>query len=119
MRAMPPGEPPPATDAARVLLTTAPDLDVARRLARAWVEAGLAACANLVPGVTSVYAWEGAVQEDAEVLLVVKTTVAGAARLERALADDHPYDVPECVVLAPEHVAPAYLEWLVRACERA
>jgi len=102
--------------AARVVLMTAPDAEVARRLARGWVEAGLVACVNVVPGVTSVYAWQGGVEEDSEVLLIAKTTVAGAERLERSLAEDHPYDVPECVVLAPTHVARGYLDWLVGAC---
>lgn len=117
MPAMPDGRD-EAPDAPRVLLTTAPDPAVAQRLARGWVEAGLAACVNVVPGVTSVFAWEGAVQQEDEVLLVVKTTAAGAARLERSLADDHPYDVPECVVLAPAHVEARYLDWLVGAAGR-
>lgn len=98
------------------MLTTASDPELARKLARTWVEAGLAACVNIVPGVTSVYAWQGAIEEDAEFLLVAKTTPEGARRIERSLAEDHPYDVPECVVLAPEHVAANYLAWLVAAC---
>jgi periplasmic divalent cation tolerance protein len=104
-------------EAVRVVLATAPSADVARSLARAWVEAGVVACVNLVPGVTSVFKWEGRVDEETEVLMIAKTTVAGAADVERSLAEDHPYDVPECVVLAPSHVAPSYLDWLLGACK--
>lgn len=103
----------PNADRARVVLVTAPDADVARALARGLVERRLAACANLVPGVTSVFRWEGAVQEEAEVLLIVKTTRERLPELEAFLAAEHPYDVPECVALEPAAVAAGYLSWLV------
>jgi periplasmic divalent cation tolerance protein len=101
-----------ADEAPRVVLITAPDGEVARALARGLVEQRLAACANLLPAVTSVYRWEGAVQEDAEVLLVVKTVRARLEALEAYLDEHHPYDVPECVALAPAAVSDAYLAWL-------
>ncbi len=104
-------------NAPRVVLVTAPGVDVARPLARALVEQGLAACASLVPGVTSVYRWEGAVQEDAEVLLIVKTVRGRLDELEAFLAEHHPYDVPECVALAPTEVAAGYLTWLQAQAE--
>lgn len=104
-------------DAPRVVLVTAPDPQAARALARALVEERLVACANLVPAVTSVYRWEGAIQEEAEVLLVLKTTAACLAELERRVGELHPYDVPEFVALRPEHVAPAYLRWLRASTE--
>ena len=104
------------SDAApRVVLVTAPDAEHARRIARALVEERLVACANLLTGVTSVYRWEGAVQEDAEVLLVLKTRAGRLDALEARLGALHPYDVPEFVALAPEHVAAPYLAWLVDA----
>jgi len=102
-------EPP---NAARLVLSTAPDLEVARRLARRLVEARLVACVNLLPGTTSVYRWQGAVQEDTEVLLVFKTTVERLAELEERLLAEHPYDTPEFVVIEPDSVSPAYLAWL-------
>jgi periplasmic divalent cation tolerance protein len=97
----------------RVVLVTAPDQAVGLALARALVERRLAACANLVPGVRSIYRWEGTVQDDAEVLLVIKTTADRLAELEKALAELHPYDVPECVALEPASVEARYLSWLV------
>lgn len=101
-----------ADDSPRVVLITAPDTEVARSLARGLVEARLAACVNLVPGVTSVYRWEGEVQEDPEVLLVAKTTAARLVEVEAFLVSAHPYDTPECVALAPASVEARYLDWL-------
>jgi len=100
---------------ARIVLTTAPDLDVARELARGLVAERLAACCNLLGGVTSVYRWEGAVQEAAEVLLILKTSAERLPALEAALLARHPYDVPEVCALAPEAVEPRYLAWLLGA----
>ena len=100
-----------ADDAPLVVLVTAPDAEVADRLAAALVERRIAACVNLVPGVTSVYRWEGAVQCDPEVLLLVKTTAARLRELEDLLQREHPYDTPECVAVEPTAVEARYLAW--------
>ena len=105
----------PAESAARVVLITAPDASTARVLARALVERSLAACVNLVPGVTSIYRWKGALEEQSEVLMIAKTTAARVHELEALLIELHPYDVPECVVLEPAHVEAKYLRWLIEA----
>jgi len=99
--------------AVRVVLITTPDIDCARGLAHALVEARLAACANLLPGVTSIYRWQGAVQEDTEVLMVVKTTARRLGELQRLVERRHPYEVPEVVALEPAAVASGYLAWLL------
>lgn len=104
-----------AGEAARAVLVTAPDREVGARLARALVGEGLAACVNLVPGVTSVYRWQGEVCEDAEVLLVVKTTAARLDPLRARVLELHPYEVPELVALAPAAVEARYLAWLQAA----
>jgi periplasmic divalent cation tolerance protein len=105
--------PPPANPSdCRVVLMTAPDAAVAERLARGLVEARLAACVNLVPGVTSIYRWQDAVQADAEVLLVAKTVVENVPALEAFLAREHPYECPEVVALDVASVGAAYLAWL-------
>lgn len=101
-----------APEAPRVVLITAPPGEPALALARGLVAARLAACVNLLPAVTSVYRWEGEVQEDPETLCVVKTTAARLPAIEGWLDEHHPYDVPECVALEPREVAPAYLAWL-------
>ncbi len=101
-------------DGARVMvvLTTVSSEDDAERLARALVERGLVACVNVLPGVRSIYRWQGAVQDDRELLLLAKTTAARLAEVTAALAELHPYDVPEVVALEASMVAPAYAAWL-------
>jgi periplasmic divalent cation tolerance protein len=96
---------------ARIVLSTAPDREVAERIARALVERGLAACVNVVPGLKSVYRWKGAVEEADEILLLAKTTAERLGDLERALRELHPYEVPECIALEPEGVEKTYLAW--------
>jgi len=104
-------------EGARVVLMTAPGLEEAGDLARQLVEERLAACVSLVPGVRSIYRWEGAVEEASEVLMVAKTSASRLPDLERRALELHPYDVPEFVVLDPARVAPAYLAWLTGATE--
>ncbi|RAP58230.1 divalent-cation tolerance protein CutA [Oleiagrimonas sp. MCCC 1A03011] len=97
---------------ARLLLCTCPDEASAARIARALVEARLAACVSRLPGLTSTYRWEGAVQEDTEVLLLIKTRAAAVAALQARLLELHPYDVPELIALNIADGLPAYLDWL-------
>ncbi|WP_420126264.1 divalent-cation tolerance protein CutA [Longimicrobium sp.] len=93
-------------------LSTAPDAEQAERIARALVEERLIACANLVPGVTSIYRWEGAVQAEAEVLMVMKTRHALVPRLKERLPRLHPYEVPELVVTAVVDGLDPYRRWV-------
>jgi periplasmic divalent cation tolerance protein len=96
-----------------VLLSTAGGVEDATRLARALVEERLAACVNVVEGVRSVYRWQGAVQEDAEALLVIKTTAERYDALAERLRALHSYDTPELVRLEVAGGDARYLEWLV------
>lgn len=95
-----------------VALSTAPSAEVAEQLARALVGEGLAACVNVVPGVTSYYRWKGELQRDAEWLLVIKTRAARLEALKAALVRLHPYEVPELVALGVEDGLAPYLAWL-------
>ncbi len=103
---------------ARIVLTTAPDREVAERIARGLLERGLVACVNLVPGVRSIYRWKGAIEESDEVLLVAKTVAGRLEGIEKALKELHPYDVPELVALEADRVEASYLAWLVEATRR-
>ncbi len=96
---------------------TAPDLALARSLAHALVEQRCVACVNLVPGVQSIYRWQGQIEESSEVLLVAKTTAGRIADLMRQLRELHPYEVPECVVLEPRDVEAKYKAWLIAETE--
>lgn len=95
---------------ARIVLVTHP-VRGARVFARFLVARRLAACVQLVP-LASIYRWRGRIEEAREVLLSIKTTRARVAAIERHVQSAHPYDTPELVVLAPEHVERRYLAWL-------
>lgn len=103
----------PGETRARVVLMTAPDREVALRLSRALVEDGLAACANVISGMTSIFRWEGAVETAEEVLVVLKTRIERVdALMERAVAL-HPYDVPEFLSLPVENGHHPYVAWVL------
>lgn len=95
-----------------VVLVTAPDVDSGRTLARALVDERLVACVNLVPGVRSIYRWQDAVEEDAEVLLVIKTRADRTAALAERVRVLHPYDEPEVVALPVTAGSRSYLDWV-------
>ena len=95
-----------------IALVTAPNLTVARRMARALLAQRLIACANLVPGVESHYWWQGRAERGREVLMILKTRRALLARLERAVLELHPYDTPEVLVLGLDSGNARYLDWL-------
>jgi len=100
-----------------IVLVTAPDLKTARRLARAALEARLIACVNLVPRVESHYWWRGKIESGKEVLLVMKTTRARLAKLERLILDEHPYDTPEFLALPLRGGSKRYLTWIADSVE--
>ena len=101
-----------------VVLVTAPDLKTARRLAQSALQTRLVACANLVPKIESHYWWQGKLEKSAEVLLLLKTTQAKLAALEKLVLQEHPYDTPEFVVLSLVGGTKRYLEWLAASVER-
>jgi len=100
---------------ALVVLCTAPTAEGAAGLARALVEARLAACGNVVPGLRSIYRWQGRVEDEPEVLLVLKTTRDRFPALRDEILRRHPSQVPEVLALPVEAGAGPYLEWLEAA----
>jgi periplasmic divalent cation tolerance protein len=97
---------------ARVVLVTAPNAAVAESLVRRLVEEGVVACGNILPGVTSIYRWRGAVEHETESLIIFKTTAAAAERLCERVSELHPYEVPEALVLPVEAGHVPYLDWV-------
>ena len=95
-----------------IALSTLPSGFDAPPLARDLVELGVAACVTILPAVQSVYVWEGAVQQETEQQLLIKTTRDRVAALWAALKARHPYDVPEFVVLPVSEGNPDYLRWV-------
>jgi periplasmic divalent cation tolerance protein len=96
----------------RLVLTTAGSEEEARKIARTLVERRLAACVNIIPQVTSIYRWQGKVEDATEWILVVKTTVAAFGEVCQAITDLHSYELPECICLPIEDGSPAYLQWI-------
>ena len=95
-----------------VVLVTAPTPERAAEIARAVVGEKLAACGNVVPGLRSIFRWEGKVQDEAEALLLLKTTRARFDALRDRVLALHPYDVPEVIALPVEAGSAAYLDWI-------
>ena len=102
----------PAMHSVLVVLCTFPDVEKAREVGTALVETRLAACVNLLPGIESIYRWQGSVERAGEVLAVFKTTAEAWSAFENELREMHPYDVPEIVALRPEQVAETYARWV-------
>ena len=97
---------------ARVVLTTVGVLEKAEHLAKGLVERRLAACVNIVGPIRSIYRWQGAIEDQQEYLLVIKTTKERAPDLKAAFAELHPYELPEHVELPIAGGGAGYLEWL-------
>lgn len=95
-----------------LILTACPDEATAARIARDLVESGLAACVSRVPGIHSTYRWEGRLQDEPEVLLIIKTLAIRYQTLEMRLKSLHPYEVPEIIALPVAGGSPEYLSWL-------
>jgi periplasmic divalent cation tolerance protein len=95
-----------------VTLCSVPDQKTGEKIARALVEERLAACVNVVPGMTSVYRWQGKVEQAAECLLVIKTGAGKFEALKERIKALHSYDVPEIIALPISDGDSAYLNWL-------
>lgn len=110
-----PAAPEPLDPSPRVVLCTFPSADKASEIARVLVEERLCACVNVLPGVRSIYRWEGAVQDEPEVLAIIKTTAARYAALAHRITELHPYQVPEILALSIADGHAPYLAWLADA----
>lgn len=102
--------PPPV----RLVLSTCPDARTADSIATALVEERLAACVNVLPGVQSVYHWQGAIERGEEVLLLIKTTADRQEALIARLQALHPYELPEAVAVEADGGLAAYLAWVAQ-----
>ena len=98
-----------------VLLSTCPP-EAAAEIATTLVEARLAACVNVVPGVQSIYRWDGAIEQADESLLVVKCAAVCEEETRAAIVRSHPYDVPEVISVDVRDGHPPYVEWVLREC---
>jgi periplasmic divalent cation tolerance protein len=95
-----------------ITFSTCKDLRQANRIARALVKEKLAACVNILPGVASIYTWEGRIEEGKEVLLVIKSRAALSKKLAARVKALHSYSVPEVVTIPIASGNPDYLRWV-------
>lgn len=100
-----------------LVMTNFPDSASAQTLAHALVQAKLAACVNLLPGVQSIYRWQGKIEQAQEITLTIKTTQARYHQVEQAILAAHPYDLPEVIAL-PLMGHAAYLHWVSQETEQ-
>lgn len=96
----------------RVVMTTAGSPAEARKLAHALIERRLAACVNIIPQISSVYRWEGKIEEAEEFLLLIKTTETAFESVRETIRELHSYDLPECISLLVEDGSVGYLNWI-------
>jgi periplasmic divalent cation tolerance protein len=96
----------------RIGLCTVPDQDTATRIAGALVTERLAACVNIIPAIQSVYRWEGAIEHDEELLLLIKTSTTVWPLLEERILALHPYELPEIISVRIQDGNNNYLNWI-------
>lgn len=99
------------------ILCTVPDSVSAERIAARIINAKLAACVNIVPGIESVYEWQGKIERSQELLLIIKTHANRYTELEQKLVELHPYDTPEVIALPIAHGLADYLSWIGKSTQ--
>ena len=95
-----------------LVMTNLPDMQAAKNLAHTLVQARIAACVNLLPGVQSIYRWQGKVEEASEVTLQIKTVASRYHQLEQEIIAVHPYALPEVIALVVHEGHAPYLHWI-------
>ncbi|MGZ5050690.1 MAG: divalent-cation tolerance protein CutA [Methylobacter sp.] len=96
----------------QIVFCTCPDEETAEKLARRLVADNIAACVNILPGLTSVYKWQGQIESTQEHLLLIKAHKDYYPAIEAALRQHHPYELPEIVAVAIDRGLPEYLNWI-------
>ncbi len=91
---------------------TVPSIEVGKKIASGLVSKKLAACVNIIPQITSIYEWEGKINEDSELLLMIKTQSHLFEELSAFVKQNHPYDVPEVIGLPIDQGSKGYLDWV-------
>ena len=97
-----------------LVLSTADSMELALKIARTIVDEGKAACVNIVPGVRSIYRWEGKLCDDSELLLLIKTSEENYEKVNACIRKLHTYDTPEVISIPIAAGDPEYLSWLRR-----
>jgi len=102
----------PITNLCQLVLCTCPDQDTAQSIAEHLIDQHLAACVNILPGIQSIYSWQGKRESAQEQLLIIKTTKNVYETLEKAIIRLHPYELPEVIAVNIETGSESYLNWI-------
>lgn len=97
---------------ASMAFVTVPSMDVAKKLAHGLVKERLVACVNIIPGIVSVYEWDDKINEDGELLLMIKTLTSKMDQVSEYVRKNHPYDVAEVISSKIDNGNPPYLKWI-------
>jgi periplasmic divalent cation tolerance protein len=95
-----------------IIYCTCPDMETASRISRLLISQHMAACVNQVPGITSIYEWEGKIEENNEVLLLIKSTEERFDSIKTLVIEEHPYELPELIAVPVSRGLPDYLDWI-------
>lgn len=101
-----------------ICYVTTPNEAAAKKIAHDLITNKLAACVNIIPGIQSIYEWEGRINEDMEFLLMIKTTTENVNDLSTFVRDNHPYSVAEVISVKIENGNPPYLDWLAKSVKK-
>ena len=101
----------------RLVLCTCGDMETAQRIARALVEQKLAACVNILPGMTSIYQWKGNIESDNELLLLAKTRIECLPTLQNRIRTLHSYELPEIIDVPITGGLADYLNWITESVQ--
>jgi len=104
---------------ARLILCNCPSRECAEIIATTLLEKRLAACITISTPVTSFYMWQGVLQKEDEVMLMIKSTQHAYSALETCLKSAHPYELPEIIAVSVENGLPAYLNWLTECTKES
>ena len=96
----------------RIIYCTVPDFETAQKISRSLVDKKYAACCNILPNITSVYRWQGKIESDSELLIMIKSGTGRYAEIEKEILRLHPYDVPEIIAAPVVEGNSSYLKWI-------
>ena len=95
-----------------IIYCTCPDIETANKISRLLISQHVAACVNQVREITSIYEWEGKIEENNEVLLLIKSTEERFDAIQRLVIEEHPYELPELIAVPVSKGLPDYLDWI-------
>jgi periplasmic divalent cation tolerance protein len=96
----------------QIILCTCPDKDTAEKIARLLITGKVAACVNILPGITSIYLWQEQIESAQEHLLLIKANKSCYQAIEKTISGHHPYEIPEIIAVPIDNGLPEYLQWI-------